>query len=151
VIDADGCEADTDRDGVLDSKDRCPDTPRGDRIDAQGCSLVVRLEVLFPTNSAEIRGESADELDRVAARLRSLPTFSGVIEGHTDDVGSARSNQVLSLRRAEAVLDYLVAQGVDAGRLRAEGFGESRPEADNTTSEGRAQNRRVILRRTDRP
>jgi len=151
VIDAAGCEADTDRDGVLESKDRCPDTPRGDRIDAQGCSLTVRLEVLFPTNSAEIRAESASELDRVASLLRSMPAFTGVIEGHTDDVGSARNNQLLSQRRAEAVLDYLVEHGVDATRLRAEGFGESRPEADNSTAEGRAQNRRVLLRRADQP
>jgi OOP family OmpA-OmpF porin len=151
VIDAAGCEADTDRDGVLDSKDRCANTPRGDRIDAQGCSLTVRLEVLFLTNSAEIRPESAAELDRVAALLRSLPSFAGVIEGHTDDVGSARSNQALSQRRAEAVLNYLIERGVDASRLRAEGFGESRPEASNSTPEGRAQNRRVLLKRTDPP
>jgi OOP family OmpA-OmpF porin len=151
VIDAVGCEEDSDRDGVLESKDLCPGTPRGDRIDTRGCSLVVRLQVLFPTDSAEIRPESFAELDRVARQLRSMPNFAGAIEGHTDDTGPARHNQVLSQRRAEAVRTYLVSKGVDETRLLAEGFGESRPEATNGTPEGRAQNRRVILRRTDSP
>jgi OmpA-OmpF porin, OOP family len=149
VIDSSGCEADTDSDGVLESKDKCPGTPRGDRIDAAGCSLAVRLEILFENNSSQIRPESAAELERAASLLRAVPSITGVIEGHTDNVGSARHNLELSQRRAESVRDYLLEKGIDAARLEARGLGETQPIADNSTSEGRASNRRVVLSRTD--
>lgn len=148
-VDASGCEADSDEDGVLDGRDRCAETPKGDKVDAVGCSLTLRLEVLFETNSAELRPESSEELDRAAALLRDVPSITGVIEGHTDSNGSAEHNQRLSQRRALAVRDYLIAQGIDGSRLSARGLGESEPVADNSTAEGRAQNRRVVLKRTD--
>jgi OOP family OmpA-OmpF porin len=66
--------------------------------------------------------------------------------GHTDAVGTDQYNMRLSLRRANAVRDYLIAGGISASRIRAEGFGESQPVASNETAEGRAQNRRVELR-----
>jgi OOP family OmpA-OmpF porin len=72
-----------------------------------------------------------------------------VVEGHTDNTGSDAYNQALSVRRANAVLKYLVDAGVPASRLSAQGFGESQPVADNDTAEGRAQNRRVVLRRSN--
>ena len=68
-----------------------------------------------------------------------------VVEGHTDSQGSASSNQDLSQRRAEAVRDYLVSRGIAGDRLTAQGFGPSRPIADNGTAEGRANNRRVEI------
>jgi OOP family OmpA-OmpF porin len=148
-VDATGCELDSDGDGVVDSKDKCPNTPRGDKVDADGCSLTLRLEVTFDNNSSELRPESGDYLDRVAERLNELSYVTGVIEGHTDSSGSDAYNQDLSERRARAVLDYLISKGVAASRLTAEGLGESQPIADNATPEGRAQNRRVVLRRTD--
>jgi OOP family OmpA-OmpF porin len=148
-VDATGCELDTDGDGVLDSKDKCPNTPKGDKVDADGCSLTLRLEVTFDSNSSQLRPESNEYLDRVAERLNELAYVTGVIEGHTDSNGSDAHNQDLSERRAKAVLDYLVDKGVDGSRFTAAGFGESQPVADNATPEGRAQNRRVVLRRTD--
>jgi OOP family OmpA-OmpF porin len=72
-----------------------------------------------------------------------------VAEGHTDSTGPEAFNQVLSERRAQSVVDFLAAQGVGTGRVTAVGFGESKPIADNATREGRAENRRVVLRRTD--
>jgi OOP family OmpA-OmpF porin len=72
-----------------------------------------------------------------------------VVEGHTDSTGADAYNQALSERRANAVLKYLVDAGVPAARLSARGFGESEPVADNDTAEGRAQNRRVVLRRSN--
>jgi OOP family OmpA-OmpF porin len=74
---------------------------------------------------------------------------SGIAEGHTDSVGSDAYNQALSERRAKAVVDYLGTLGIDASRMQAVGAGEANPVADNGTDEGRAQNRRVVLRRTD--
>jgi OOP family OmpA-OmpF porin len=150
-VDASGCEADTDGDGVLDSKDKCPNTPRGDKVDANGCSLTFRLEVLFETNSDRLTPASMAYLDQVATRLNDLPNVTGVIEGHTDNVGSDANNKGLSERRAKTVRDYLVSKGVAGSRLQSEGLGESKPIADNATEAGRAQNRRVVLRRTDTP
>jgi OmpA-OmpF porin, OOP family len=148
-VDATGCELDGDGDGVVDRLDKCPKTPKGDKVDANGCSLTLRLEVQFDNNSATLQPESLSYLDQVAARLNELPSVTGVIEGHTDSNGSAEYNQDLSERRAKTVRDYLVSKGVASSRLTAQGLGETQPVADNTTAEGRAQNRRVVLRRTD--
>jgi OOP family OmpA-OmpF porin len=149
AVDETGCELDTDGDGVVDRLDKCPNTPKGVKVDANGCGLTLTLEVQFDNNSATLRPESETYLDQVAAKLAELATVTGVIEGHTDSNGSAEYNQDLSERRAKSVREYLVSKGVAGSRLTAQGFGETQPLADNTTAEGRAQNRRVVLRRTD--
>lgn len=142
--------ADSDNDGVPDNIDRCPQTPPGDAVDAVGCSLTVRLEVLFDFDSTNIKsGEQAD-LDRVVEFFSTtVPTARGVVEGHTDSTGPEAYNLALSQRRADAVKKYLTDRGVDDSRIESVGYGESQPEASNATAEGRAQNRRVVLRRTD--
>ncbi len=149
AVDANGCELDGDGDGVVDRLDKCPATPRGEKVDAQGCPFTLTLEVNFDNNSSELQSGSDTYLDRVATRLNELPHITGVIEGHTDSNGSDEYNQDLSERRAKTVRDYLVSKGVAPSRLTSQGFGETQPLADNTTAEGRAQNRRVVLRRTD--
>lgn len=142
--------ADDDRDGVVNTADRCPNTPAGDRVDNVGCSLTVRLEVLFDTNSSTIKPESYTELDNVVQFMTvTVPTATGVVEGHTDSAGADAYNQSLSQRRADAVMKYLVDKGVPAARISATGFGESQPVADNATADGRALNRRVVMRRTN--
>jgi OOP family OmpA-OmpF porin len=135
---------------VVDASDRCPNTPLGDQVDSSGCSLTIRLEVLFDTDSSTINPSSHAELNRVVTFLRETsPSATGVVEGHTDSTGADAYNQALSERRANSVLRYLVDAGVPASRLSAQGFGESQPVADNDTAEGRAQNRRVVLRRSN--
>nr|MCU0761325.1 OmpA family protein [Steroidobacteraceae bacterium] len=151
AVDARGCALDGDRDGVVDGKDRCPDTPAGTQVDEFGCSLTARLEVYFDNNSAVLKSESYADLDRVVKFMTDVPRVAGVLEGHTDDVGNAKANERLSLRRADAVKAYLVSRGIDGSRIATRGFGETQPEADNATPEGRAKNRRVVLRRTDTP
>lgn len=141
--------ADSDGDGVVDNQDQCPDTPRGDRVSAQGCSCDVTRQLRFAFDSAELTDGDRAILDEVAESLVRLKFVSGTVEGHTDSVGNDDYNQALSLRRAQAAADYLTAKGIGGGRLDVEGYGESRPVADNSTDEGRAQNRRVVLRRTD--
>ncbi len=141
--------ADSDRDGVADDTDLCPNTPQGDRVDAAGCGLNIHIEALFASDSAEIMPESRAALDRAVDLTKRIPNMRGVIEGHTDATGSDAYNQTLSERRAAAVVAYLVDRGVDQSRLSSRGFGESRPVADNATTEGRALNRRVVLRRSD--
>ncbi len=149
AVDASGCELDGDGDGVVDRLDKCPTTPRGDKVDAVGCSLTARLEVFFENNSDVLQAQSHADLDRAVTFLRDVPSATGVIEGHTDSNGSEAYNQELSERRARAVRDYILGEGIDPSRLTAQGLGETQPVADNTTAEGRAQNRRVVLRRTD--
>jgi OOP family OmpA-OmpF porin len=141
--------ADTDGDGVIDSRDRCPDTPRGVAVDADGCPQKgsVTLEgVSFELNSAELTGESRPVLARVASDLKKYPRLRVEVQGHTDSSGSDQYNLKLSERRAQAVRDFLIAQGVASGQVEARGYGESQPVASNATPEGRARNRRVDMK-----
>ena len=140
---------DTDGDSVTDNLDKCPNTARGEKVDPVGCAYNVRLDVLFDSNSATLQSASYAELDRIVEALNSTPTLSAIIEGHSDSSGSDAYNQSLSERRAKSVADHLIDRGINANRLQWKGYGESQPIADNTTAEGRAQNRRVVLRRPD--
>jgi OOP family OmpA-OmpF porin len=142
-------EADSDGDGVPDSRDVCPDTPRGVRVDSHGCPCEVTAHVEFMSGSARLTEDDKIRLDRVIGDLHRLPWVKGVIEGHTDNVGNAQQNYKLSLRRAAAVRAYLTEEGVATSRITVVGRGASRPLADNRTPAGRAQNRRAVLRRTD--
>jgi outer membrane protein OmpA-like peptidoglycan-associated protein len=101
--------------------------------------------ILFDLDSASIRPESRPVLDDVLGVLKGEPGWKVTIEGHTDASGGDAHNLELSQKRAESVKAYLAAGGIDAGRLRTKGFGESQPVADNATELGRAQNRRVEL------
>jgi outer membrane protein OmpA-like peptidoglycan-associated protein len=141
--------ADADNDGVCDTADRCANTPAGDRVGPYGCSCDVTIRTHFAFDSTELTAEDKAELDRVATRLTELEFVGGTATGHTDGVGDEAYNQKLSERRAQAVVDYLAAKGVAPGRITAIGMGETKPLADNGTEEGRAQNRRVTIRRTD--
>lgn len=106
--------------------------------------IVVTLgDLLFATGQAELKPEGLRSVVKLADFLKRNPERNAVIEGYTDDTGSPATNQVLSDRRARAVLDALLQMGVPANRLNTQGFGESRPVADNATAGGRQMNRRV--------
>jgi len=141
--------ADSDGDGVIDPNDQCPETPKGERVGPQGCSCDVTRQVQFATSSAELTAEGKATLDEVVETLTRLKFVSGTVVGHTDSTGSEAYNQRLSERRAQSVASYLEGKGIAVGRLAATGAGESEPIADNGTRDGRAQNRRVVLTRTD--
>ena len=100
--------------------------------------------VHFAYKSASVSG-SEDDLTLVGELMEAHPKKRFIVVGHTDSKGSDVYNQDLSEQRAQAVMAWLVANGVDADRLSAEGRGEGEPVADNATAEGRAQNRRVEL------
>jgi len=142
--------ADGDGDGVCDAQDACPQTPPGRRVDAVGCDCDFTMNLTFPFDSADLHDDDKAQLDQLAATLKNakLDTVTATIEGHTDSMGDETYNQGLSQRRAEAVLGYLQSQGVGS-RFVAKGMGESQPVADNATEAGRAQNRRVVVHRTD--
>lgn len=147
---------DNDGDGVPNDKDKCPNTKKGTKVDANGCpeiSETVKADVLdiatkiyFETNSDVIKAESHSSLDKLVKYLEMFPGIKIAVEGHTDNVGEANYNLELSQRRANSVKNYLVSKGVDASRITSEGFGQTKPKATNETEEGRALNRRVELR-----
>ena len=141
--------ADSDGDGVVDTADKCPGTPAGVKVDKVGCPLEQTLKLLFDFDSAELRPESINELERLVKFMGDVPFATALIEGHTDSKGSDAYNLKLSDRRAKAVYDYLSSRGVDPARVSSIGKGESAPIADNATEVGRQENRRVMLIRTD--
>jgi OOP family OmpA-OmpF porin len=103
------------------------------------------ISIKFDTGKAEVKPEYDDQLKKVADFLKTYPDASAEIEGHTDNRGTAVSNRALSQRRAESVRQALIDRfGADASRLTAKGYGPDKPIADNSTPEGRAQNRRVV-------
>jgi outer membrane protein OmpA-like peptidoglycan-associated protein len=101
--------------------------------------------VQFATGTADLNGAAREALARFSGIVASYPGLRFNVEGHTDDVGSATANNELSLRRAIAVRDYLISQGVAASAIDVAGLGSSRPAADNSTADGRAKNRRVEI------
>jgi len=166
--DEDGCpegNADRDLDGVFDYADKCPDEPENvnEYLDEDGCPDVkpdnirvtadrieIQEKVLFSTGRSRILPASYGILNSVAQVLRDYPSIKVRIEGHTDSQGSESLNKRLSQQRAQAVFDYLSAQGIQGSRMSPEGFGEERPIDTNRTSDGRANNRRVEFHITDK-
>ena len=113
-----------------------------DKINKDG---MVALYLNFDTGSANLQASSASQLDQIAAMLKSAPTLSIEVGGHTDNVGDAAANQKLSQARAAAVVSALTTRGIAAARLTPKGYGAAAPIADNRTEDGRAKNRRVEL------
>ncbi len=102
-------------------------------------------DVLFTVDSAALSPSSQGTLGQVGQVLLDYPKTAVVVQGHTDSTGSERHNQELSERRAQAVENYLIGRGIDAGRMTAVGYGETLPVASNDTDWGRQQNRRVDI------
>ena len=160
-VDSWGCPLDSDGDGVPDGADRCPDTPREVKVDDVGCPFpaakppliqilrekkaVVLEGVEFDNDRDTLRPASLTTLDEVAASLKDWSDVRLEVQGHCSSTGTAAHNMDLSQRRAAAVKAYLVTRGIDASRLEAKGYGETRPIANNSTEEGRQTNRRVEL------
>jgi outer membrane protein OmpA-like peptidoglycan-associated protein len=150
-----GCpDTDGDGDTVVDRLDRCP-TEIGPP-DNMGCpeqklvkvgtdKLEIVESVYFTLNKATIEVRSYPLLDNVAAVLKVHAELRIRVEGHTDSQGDETYNLALSQRRSQSVVEYLVGKGIDRARLEAQGYGESKPIADNRSRGGRAQNRRVVF------
>jgi outer membrane protein OmpA-like peptidoglycan-associated protein len=157
-------DGDEDGDGVPDSRDKCPGTPRGVQVDANGCppepvavveevvvvkeEVIVIRDVLFEFDSARLTTADKLRLDKIATRLKAeAPSARLSVTGHTDSRGSDAYNQKLSERRAHSVTDYLVESGIARSSfVSVQGAGETQPVADNNTADGRAMNRRVEIR-----
>lgn len=145
-----GCP-DRDGDGIADKNDKCPDSPgpasnNGCPVISQEDKAVIDLaikNVQFETGKINLLQTSFPILDQVAGLMNKYPDYKLRISGHTDSIGEAPANQTLSEGRAKTCYDYLVAKGVASGRMSHQGFGESKPIADNRYKAGRDQNRRV--------
>jgi OOP family OmpA-OmpF porin len=137
---------DEDADGVNDCLDRCPGTPKGSKVDANGCLTSIILKgVKFKYDSAELTSHAMEILDSVVVSLVSYAQKNDIeVQGHASSEGTDDYNMKLSLRRSQSVADYLKTKGV-ANKLTAKGYGETRPIADNSTEAGKSQNRRVEL------
>jgi outer membrane protein OmpA-like peptidoglycan-associated protein/tetratricopeptide (TPR) repeat protein len=107
-----------------------------------GSNIALR-NVFFNTGKWEVKDDSYAELERLVSLLSDVPTLKIEISGHTDNIGAESFNELLSQRRADAVVTYLVGKGVDKKRLSAKGYGQSKPVDSNETAEGRAANRRT--------
>jgi outer membrane protein OmpA-like peptidoglycan-associated protein len=137
---------DSDGDTVCDEIDVCGASPKGVKVDERGCWMLEQ-SYFFDFDKSEVKSEALPLLDHIAKIMNDNPKMKVQIEGHTDSKGSAEYNQGLSERRAKAIKTSLVKRTmVDAGRLNAVGFGESKPIATNDTEAGRAKNRRVDLK-----
>lgn len=101
--------------------------------------------VYFDTNRFNIKGESATTLNKLAQIFKEYPKSNILVEGHTDSDGSEAYNMQLSQERAQAVTDYLIAQGISSKRFTTKWYGETQPRVENETAAGKAQNRRVEL------
>jgi outer membrane protein OmpA-like peptidoglycan-associated protein len=110
-----------------------------------GLLVQMKNDILFDTGSDGVKPEGVGELAKVGDIIAKYSDDRVRIEGYTDSVGDAKHNQALSERRAQAVKTVLVSRGVQDGQISTHGFGESKPVADNSTSDGRAKNRRVEL------
>lgn len=143
---ADCSTLDSDSDGVNDCIDQCPGTMTGSKVDAKGCPISLELKgVNFEYNSPQLTPGAMTILDGVAENLIAYPQKNDIeVRGHASSEGSSKHNLRLSQRRSQSVVDYLSMKGV-TNRLSAHGYGEDMPIADNSTEEGRQQNRRVEL------
>jgi outer membrane protein OmpA-like peptidoglycan-associated protein len=149
-----GCPVpDRDSDGVNDDEDRCPTVPglksnNGCPVIAKDMTQQINLaasNIFFVSGSFELLPYSFTALDNLTHILGENKSIQLTIEGHTDDVGNQKANQILSENRAKAVVYYLSKKGIETNRLTAIGYGSQKPIATNTTEGGRAKNRRVNI------
>ena len=154
-VEFNGCPIpDSDGDGLNDKEDKCPQETG--TAENNGCPEI-RKEIIekvtyaarnifFETKSDKLSPQSFGALDDVVTILKNNPSLDLQIEGHTDNVGNPAYNLTLSGRRAKAVKKYLEEHGIEGARLKATGFGQQRPIAENDTPAGKAKNRRVELK-----
>ena len=143
--------ADSDKDGVPDSADKCPGTAEGQPVGPDGCPVEIKdplslKGVNFENDSAKLTPNSDRILDAAAAALQANAGDNAEVSGYTDANGNTDYNLKLSQERAESVRQYLIGKGVDAARLTAKGYGEASPVASNSNDAGREANRRVEIK-----
>lgn len=142
---------DTDKDGVYDKNDICPNSPMVDKVDVKGCTIFINHEmsiqllVKFDHDKSIIKAKFTDEIKAMADFLTANPDTSITIEGHASSPGSKAYNQTLSQRRANAIINKLINEySIEASRLSAIGYGEEQLLNSANTEAAHAQNRRIM-------
>lgn len=138
-------EPDSDGDGVVDAKDKCPNTPKGYGVDSDGCPQKLTLHINFESDSALIPQSAAGDVDKLVTFMKDNALYTVEIMGYTDSSGSESHNLALSQSRADAFRNLLEKSGIESGRLSSKGLGSQSPIASNALSSGRAQNRRTEI------
>jgi outer membrane protein OmpA-like peptidoglycan-associated protein len=138
--------ADGDNDGVIDSKDKCPYTPKGHKVNSDGCSELLNLTIHYNVSSSVIRDVSFEKLTKLIAFMNKYPNFKAVLTGHTSSEGTKLKNQILSEKRALSIRKYMITQGIQSARISVYGKASTQPIATNETKEGREENRRVEVK-----
>jgi OmpA-OmpF porin, OOP family len=132
---------DSDGDGVPDHLDKCPGTPKGAKVDAEGCWIIGTIH--FDFDKAEIMPDAIPVLNEIGNVMRKNSGLNMNINGFTDNIGTLEYNRKLSERRAQSAKNYLVEKGIDGNRFSINGFSYTMPVSSNDTQEGRRMNRRV--------
>jgi outer membrane protein OmpA-like peptidoglycan-associated protein len=142
---------DDDHDGVINSRDVCPNTPLGALVTLQGCPeksssvFSMDMQILFKPNKSVVSPRFYGKIQQLANFLMDNPETKVRIEGHTDNAGEAKINQQLSQDRANAVSEILIDKfRIAPRRVTAVGYGNRKPIASNSTDEGKMKNRRVV-------
>jgi OOP family OmpA-OmpF porin len=153
---------DSDNDGVINTKDRCPNSAPNANVDTNGCKIEVKkviskevakkmakpvdLEIVFASNSDKIKSLDSKKFEPYAEYLKIDKDAKVIIEAHTDSTGSAAYNLKLSQKRAKSAKAQLVSMGIEASRIKDIGYGETKPKVSNDTAKNREINRRVTVR-----
>jgi outer membrane protein OmpA-like peptidoglycan-associated protein len=129
----------------MDKQEKALKQVKGAKVEREGDKLVVKFNsaILFDTNKAVLKPASQNDLAEFAKVLKEYKETDLVIEGHTDNKGKKATNQKLSVARAESVVQFLESQGVGRPRMTGRGYADDMPVADNSSEDGRRQNRRV--------
>lgn len=158
-VDDNGCPLDSDHDGVPDYLDDCPNTAPGVKVDSNGCPVNIHkteneirnytlsASAGFASGKSDLLPSAYTSLESLINFMKENPGSKWLIEGYTDNVGSASINKKLSRERAESVLRYFISHGLSGSRFEILGKGEADPVANNATAAGRALNRRVEIKR----
>ena len=145
-VDKFGCAIDSDKDGVVDYKDKCPNTPKNMKVNFQGCPILAEYKFNFKYNSFVIEKKYFSKIRKLAKILQNNKFIKIEIQGYTDNKGKSSYNKKLSLRRANFLKNILIYRfKISPDRILVKGFGSSHPIADNSTKEGRAKNRRIVV------
>jgi len=137
---------DSDRDGVIDTLDKCEHTPLGHSVNEYGCSEILNLTVFYDANSSNIQKVSSEKLTKVINFMNKYKYFKVLLYGHTSSEGKKLDNQILSEKRALSIRNYLMTQGINSSRISIYGRSSSEPLESNDTKEGRDKNRRVEIK-----
>jgi len=134
---------DSDKDGIYDKDDQCPNTLKGFSVDTIGCAKDYTFDINFDSDKYNVKEIYTYKLNKFVNFMNMMPHYKAVINGYTDSTASSTHNMALSTKRAKAVMDKLIKLGLDKSRVSFKGYGEEEPIVSNDTAEGRAKNRRV--------